>query len=180
MKPEFSRIFDTNDLKEGSSEFKLIANEAERVAISKRFGLLEMGNLSADIRITKGVDPSLPLLMEAQVSGQYLQECVVSLEAVRSICDEFVSCSLAYRNECQVSPLEVEINLDDDDPPEQLIDGKFDAGELIAEYFGLNVDPFPRAAGAKFESSSISVGESGSINNPFAVLKKFQDKSSPV
>ena len=180
MKPEFSRVFDTNELKEGVSEFKLIANEDERVALSNRFGLIELGHLSADMRITKGVDPSLPLLMEAQISGTYLQECVVSLEPVRSICDEFVSCTFANGNECQVSPVEIEVKLDDDDPPEQLIDGKFDAGELIAEYFGLNVAPFPRLAGAKFESSSISVDEAGNINNPFNVLKKNQDKSSPV
>ena len=45
---------------------------------------------------------------------------------------------------------ELEIDPLADDPPDPIIDGRIDIGELVAEELALAIDPFPRLPGAEF------------------------------
>ena len=79
MTQEFSRLYSPEDLEEGTTQLQLVANDMERAALAKRFGLLELGHLSASVTLIKEPDPAQPILMSAQILGTVVQECVVSL-----------------------------------------------------------------------------------------------------
>ena len=174
--PEFSRLYAPEDLEEGVSQVQLVANEAERAALAKRFGLLELGHLTATVTLTRETDPAQPIRMAAQIQGNVVQECVVSLAPIASVINEQFTCAFASSDAPQPYEFEIDIDPDGEDPPEPIKDGRFDAGELIAEYFGLYLDPFPRAEGAKFDSSTISSDEEEAADNPFSVLKKLHER----
>jgi hypothetical protein len=40
--------------------------------------------------------------------------------------------------------------LDESEDPEPVIDGKIDAGELVAQYLSLAIDPYPRLEGEEY------------------------------
>ena len=157
--PEFSRVYVYEDLEEGVYQVQLVANDTERAALAKRFGLLELSHLSANITLTKEPDPSQPIKMSAHIRGNVVQECVVSLAPVASVIEEQVTCAFAPNDDTQQDKMEIDIDPNVEDPPEPVIDGRFDAGELIAEHFGLHLEPFPRAEGAEFDPSTISSDE---------------------
>ena len=113
--------------------------------------------------------------MSAKIQGNVVQECVVSLAPIVSVIEEQFNCTFAPIDETKLDKLEIDIDLDGEDPPEPIIDGRFDAGELIAEYFGLHLEPFPRAEGAEFDTSTLSPDQEEPENNPFSVLKKLHE-----
>ncbi|MDP7426292.1 MAG: DUF177 domain-containing protein, partial [Rhodospirillales bacterium] len=64
-----------------------------------------------------------------------------------------------------------------EDPPEPIINGAFDAGIMLTEQFGLELEPFPRSANADFNELKLAAGdklETAESDNPFAVLKKLK------
>lgn len=174
--PEFSRLYTPEDLEEGVSQYQLIANDTERAALATRFGLLELSYLSANVTLTKELDPAQPIRMTARIRGNLVQECVVSLTPISSVIDEQFTCAFSSTVASQPNELEINIEPDGEDPPEPIIDGHFDAGELIAEHFGLHLDPFPRAEGAEFDPSTILLNEEEEADNPFSVLKNLHER----
>ena len=60
----------------------------------------------------------------------------------------------------------------DEEPPEQLIDGKLDLGALASEFLLLAIDPYPRKPGAEF--SPPKVEDEG--DHPFAALAALKKR----
>ena len=173
---EFSRLYSPEDLKEGITQLQLVANDMERDALAKRFGLLALGHLSADVTLIREPDPAQPIIMSAQIRGMVVQECVVSLVPISSDINEQIDCAFAPNDETKSNKLEIDIEPDGEDPPEPIIDGHFDVGGLIAEHLGLCIEAFPRAEGAEFNASSMPSGKDGAEENPFSVLKKLHER----
>ena len=173
---EFSRLCSPEDLEEGTTQLQLVANDMERAALAKRFGLLELGHLSASVTLIKEPDPTQPILMSAQIRGTVVQECVVSLVHISSAIDEQINCAFAPDDAPKSDNLEVDIDPDGEDPPEPIVDGHFDVGGLIAEYFGLYIEAFPRVEGAEFVASTISSDKDEAEENPFSILKKLHER----
>ena len=71
----------------------------------------------------------------------------------------------------------IDFDLMTEDPPELIVDGQFDAGIILTEQLGLELDPFPRSPGARFDNlrdiNSANRPDRYS-NNPFAILKKLK------
>ncbi len=173
--PEFSRLYAPEDLEEGITTVQLVATDTERTALAKRFGLMELRHLSANVTLSREPDPTRPILMSAQIRGTVVQECVVSLVPISSVIDERFNCEFAPSDAPKPDKLEIDIDPDGEDPPEPIINGLFDAGELIAEHFGLYLEAFPRAEGAKFDPSTISSDKDEAEENPFSILKKLHE-----
>ena len=66
---EFSRLYSPEDLEEGTTQLQLVANDMERAALAKRFGLLELGHLSADVTLIREPDPAQPIMNVSSNSG---------------------------------------------------------------------------------------------------------------
>jgi uncharacterized metal-binding protein YceD (DUF177 family) len=71
---------------------------------------------------------------------------------------------------------EILIDADEVDPPELLVGGKVEIGDLIAENLSLALDPYPRHESAEMEKTR--AGDDGETddkrNNPFAVLASLK------
>src|SRR5258708_28027390 len=91
--PEFSRPADVDRLPSGAGVSDLAATPAERAALARRFDLLALARLEAQVRLTRLAGGLLRL--SAALSADLVQACVVTLEPVPGrIDDQF---TLLYR-----------------------------------------------------------------------------------
>ncbi|MBG0810960.1 DUF177 domain-containing protein [Methylosinus sp. H3A] len=68
----------------------------------------------------------------------------------------------------------------DDDAPDPLVDGRIDLGAIVAEFFALALDPYPRKPGARFAPPGEAAAEEEerppAKASPFARLRDALDK----
>jgi uncharacterized metal-binding protein YceD (DUF177 family) len=161
---EFSRPVEISRLSEGGTEMAIAATPAECAALARRFSLLALDRLEAALRL-EWVAGRL-LRLEATLSAEVVQACVVTLEPVRSgIEDRFV---LLYGPAAETSDVMLR---EDEEVVEPIVDGRVDLGEAVAQQLSLAIDPFPRAPGAPAPAAP---GEG--MTSPFAALAKWRKK----
>lgn len=176
-KPEFSRAIDTNALGNVDFSFETTADAEERAALAKRFGLLDLSELTVHAVISpkrKG---------EIRVKGTFEatleQTCVVSLQPVGKHIEAAFERIYAEHGENWLGD-EAEPGEDGQgmsaEPPEPMGDGFFDLGEAVAEQLSLEIDPFPRRPGVQFEGCEDDDEKNGIQDNPFAVLGELKNK----
>lgn len=156
MQNEFPRPIAASRLT-GPEDHRIEATEAERAALSRRFGLLALDRFVAEVRLEpfgRGVR------LEATLDADVVQECVVSLEPVASRVRERFT--LVY-GEAPANPEE------DDTVVEPLEGDTIDIGEAVAQQLSLALDPYPRAPGAALDPRW--AGE-GTVESPFSALAK--------
>ena len=144
--PEFSRPVELARLGGREALYPITATPPERAALARRFDLLSLDRLEAEIRLER-----LPRGM-VRVSGRLLAElvqaCVVSLEPVASrLAEEF---TMLYGPGDPGESLVIDYESDLVEP----LDGSaIDIGEAVAQQLALALDPYPRADGASLGSS---------------------------
>ncbi len=62
--------------------------------------------------------------------------------------------------------IDLEIQLNEDDPPEPIVDGVLDLGAITCEFLALAIDPYPRKPGAVLAAPADAVA----TTSPFAAL----------
>ncbi len=160
--PELTRPVDISRLP-GERVYDLAATPVECAALARRFDLLALDRLEAQVRLTPLAGGLLRL--SASLSAEVVQGCVVTLEPVRSrIDDEF---SVLYRAGAEAGETSVVLS-GADEVVEPLPGDTLDIGEAVAQQLSLALDPYPRAPGAAAASS----GEA--LASPFAVLAKWK------
>jgi len=178
--PEFIREVEVASLKGQKTDLAISATAEEETALAKRFGVDGISNLKAQVTLTPFASGN-KIALKAQFSADIAQTCVVTLEPLTNRIEgefftEFVQ--RAFSGDAD----EIDFAIDDDDPPEPIVEGRIEFGELIAQNLGLLIDPFPRAPGAVFGALSIGEdepeGDSQMLRdgrpNPFAVLEKLK------
>jgi uncharacterized metal-binding protein YceD (DUF177 family) len=165
-RPEFSRIVPLAQL--GTEPFRqeIAATEAERDALARRFGLLALDRLTAEVDLVRqGQDT---ILLRAAFEAAFVQECVVTLDPV----DSAMAASFALR----YGPPEHESadGVDDEVGFEPLVNDFIDIGEAIAQEFSLALPSFPRSPGAVLE-----IEEEPADAGPFAALSRLADREKP-
>ena len=155
--PEFSRPVTLPRL--GHVErVRIAADEGERAALARRFGLLAIERFEGDVVLTRLKEGAR---LEASIDADVVQECVVTLEPVRNrVADEF---SLLYG---AAAPAE-----EDDVVVEPLEGDAVDVGEAAAQQLSLALDPYPRAPGAALEKESVDAPRT---DHPFAALARLK------
>ena len=159
---EFSRLVPLTRLGVEPFRQEIAADEAERAALARRFGLVSLDRLSATVELRR--EPRGTVLLTAEFAAEFAQQCVVSLEPVPGS----VAASFALR----YGPAEAEPTADDDEEPafEPLTSEAIDIGEAVAQEFSLSLPPFPRAPGAVVEGG---VGTDEPAEGPFAALERL-------
>lgn len=66
--------------------------------------------------------------------------------------------------------IDVEVRLNEDDPPEPIIDGVIDLGGVTLEFLALALDPYPRKPGVQFDA----LAADDASESPFAALAKLK------
>jgi uncharacterized metal-binding protein YceD (DUF177 family) len=170
MTPEFSRPVDPETISESLRHLEIGADEAERAALARRFGLERIDRLGARLRLQRRAGI---VHADGHVEAAVVQACVVTGDPLPASID--APFSVRYVPDA-FAPSEEELELSAEDCDTLPIEnGAIDLGELAAETLVLALDPFPRSEGA-----DSALRDSGLLDeaepSPFAALKVLKDR----
>jgi uncharacterized metal-binding protein YceD (DUF177 family) len=169
--PEFSRLVRLDTLGEGERRMRIDADESERAALARRFGLVAIGRLAADFTLKRRGEE---VAMAGALSAAVTQSCVATGVPLAAALDE--PFELLFRPQPQAVGGEEEVELADSEMDVVFYDAAaVDVGEAVAETLLLNLDPYPRAPGAEEALRAAGV-KSEEEAGPFAALAGLKDK----
>ncbi len=158
-RPELSRRIELKRLGTHEALHRVEASAAEREALARRFDLLSLERLEAEIRLKRVVGGMVRLT--GHFVAQVVQACVISLEPVASTLEQ--NFSLLYGPSEPGTAVMVDLETDDAEP----FDGDaIDIGEAVAQHLALSLDPYPRAPGATLDWEGDSADPSGKSGMP--------------
>ena len=169
--PELSRMIRHKPLPGGTLE--VVASEAERMVLARRFGITAVGQLVARIDLAEdGKAVSATGTLEADL----VQPCAISGEDFPVSVREAIALRFVPSGGTPAEP-DIEIELADDDLDEIEYEGEmFDLGEAIAQSLALAIDPYaegPNADAARKAAGIISDdAPRGALADALAALKK--------
>ena len=150
-----------------AAQLKLIADEADIVSVERFVAELEFRRWQR-----KGVS------VTGHVSADITQECVVTLEPVKSTIREEIDRTFLPEGSKLLKPKlddegELVLDVEGRDEPEMFGGVTLDAFAIALEHFILGIDPFPRKEGAEFGEmiSGEEVSKEDAKESPFAALK---------
>lgn len=168
---EFSRTIAIDIIGETPRTVSIEADEAERAALARRFGLRSIGRLKADAKIA--LRAGAPVA-EGRIVADVVQNCVVTDDPLPATIDESFTIRFVPEASAQDVADEVELSADECDTV-FYAGGAIDLGETAAETMALALDPFPRgpnADAALRDAGVIGEHEAG----PFGALKALKDR----
>jgi uncharacterized metal-binding protein YceD (DUF177 family) len=158
--PEFSRLLPLGLVGPEGRRETLEADEAERAALARRFGIPAVESLRAELLLRPETEGAVRA--EGRFDASVVQSCVVTLEPVAQRVEEAVDLRLL--------PAGREPQDEAGEPDEIATErGVADLGEAVAEQLALALDPYPRAPGAVLPAEANDPGE-----HPFAALAKLR------
>lgn len=135
---EFPRPERIDTIGEGARSVAIEADEAERAALARRFGLIAVDRLAARFTLRR---EAAGIAATGHVEAAVTQACSVTGDPVPAIVDEPVSLRFVAPGGGEE---EVELGADQIDTVE-IEGGAVDLGEAAAETMALALDPFPRS-----------------------------------
>jgi len=164
MTDRFAHHLRLDQIRDGE-RLDLMADEDERRSIAERLALTALDRLEADVALSR----TGPLVRaEGRIVATLEQSCVVTSDPVASHVDEPFALLLMPAPENAGADEEVELGEEDCDVV--FYDGGLiDLGTAIADTLALNIDPYPRSAGADaaLKEAGVLTEEQAS---PFAAL----------
>lgn len=143
-RPEFSRIVRLDQAHGNASGTTLVADEGERAALVRRFGLSSLDRLEADYRLVEENDV---LVARGQLRATLAQPCVATGEPVPETID--TPFAIRFLQEADSESEAEETELDEEDCDTMFFSGEaIDIGEAVAQTLSLSLAPYPRAADA--------------------------------
>ena len=158
--PEFSRPLPLGLVGPDGRREVLEADDAERAALARRFGIPAVESLRAELLLRPETDGAVRA--EGRLDAAVVQLCVVTLEPVAQRVEEEVALRLLPAGR---EPQD-EAGEADEIPTRN---GVADLGEAVAEQLSLALDPYPRAPGAVLPAEASEPGE-----HPMAALAKLR------
>lgn len=152
----------------GPVQRTLVADEAVRRRLAKAFDLSSLDRLEADVTVGPWLDGAE---VESRWRADLVQTCGITLEPVPSRLEGRFTVRVvpAGSAAAPTQASEVEMQLQDDDPPDVLESDRIDIGHYVVEHLALDIDPFPRAPDAEFTQP-----EPEEPPSPFAVLSRLK------
>ncbi|MBS7699483.1 MULTISPECIES: DUF177 domain-containing protein [unclassified Chelatococcus] len=188
-------------------EVERSATAGELVTLAESFGLPAIHRLDANFRLS-GTPKRVKV--RGEVRARIEQICVVTLEPFASDVVEPIEVDFSAeapqrafddrrldeweaetgrsrggRKGGEPEGRSAEMRLSDADPPDEIVDGAIDLGQLAAEFLALGIDPYPRKPGAVFQSggedgeaapSKEEPSEQVDKPSPFAALSRLRTK----
>ena len=162
-KPEFSRRVPLARIGPEPFRQEIEASEAECAALARRFDLVAIDRLTAEVELLRqGLER---IRLRATFAAEFVQNCVVTLDPVAGRVSERFA--LIY------GPPELENSgvggIEDEAAFEPLAGDAIDIGEAVAQEFALALPPFPRSAAADEATALPAADDPG----PFAGLARL-------
>jgi uncharacterized metal-binding protein YceD (DUF177 family) len=175
MQPEFSFPVEVQSLPPSGRVYTITADADARARVAVRLGLRALDKLTAQLEI---LPHSTGATVTGYVEADVVQNCVVTLGPVPAHLREDVAIKFVAPQDIKRRPdddEEEEIIDIDEEPPEVILDGRIDLGEVAVSQVALGLDPYPRAPGASFDPAKWGVeGEKALPASPFAALAKLK------
>ena len=169
MTPEtvgpLSRLIDVMKIPPRGQDVHVEATAEECEALARDFGLPAIRSLSGDCHLkpsAKGIN------VTGVVKASITQICVTTLEPFDSAVEEEVEVDFA---ESSGMPAEPPTDINEYEPPDEIVNGQIDLGALTAEFLALGLDPYPRKPGVDFDYRD----PSDEKDSPFAALNKLRE-----
>lgn len=142
------------------------ANDAERAALARRFGLDAVHSLRAELTLDQQGDQ---IEARGRLRAAFDQRCAIADEPFANALDEAIAFrfvpSLTAHDE------EDEIEFAEDAPDEiEYTGAAFDLGEAVAQSFGLALDPYAEGPNADRVRRDAGLADEASASGPFAAL----------
>jgi len=169
--PEFSRPVSIDTISEAGKAMTVEADEAERTALARRFGLASIGLLEAKVAVSRRNGAPFA---EGNVVAELTQNCVVTGDPLPVRVEEPFAIRFLPEESVEADTDEIELQAEEIDTV-FYEGGSIDVGEAVAETMALSLDPFPRgprADEALREAGVIGEEEAG----PFSALKALKDR----
>jgi uncharacterized metal-binding protein YceD (DUF177 family) len=167
---ELSRMVDTSHWQGQALKIRVEAAESERRRLAARFDLQDIVSLQGEASLER-MDDDDRFRLRGRLVADVVQSCVVTLEPIRAQVNE--SFERRFSADADIAA-DGFVDLEGDDPPDPLIGGKIDVGEVLAEELGLALDPYPRLPGASLDTAM--AGEP--LPGPFERLRKLRAETA--
>jgi uncharacterized metal-binding protein YceD (DUF177 family) len=165
-----------DEIKLRGSRISINAETTELAGIARMLDLPSVETLEARYLLTRSGER---VKLEGEVSATLHQNCIVTLEAFPVTLS--VPLKLDFAPEAPENPrrkgadeddgkIDVEVRLNEDDPPELITDGVIDLGAVTLEFLALALDPYPRKPGAAFAEPA----PEAKPESPFAALARLK------
>jgi len=182
---EFSRPIDVTTIGKNGRHFDFQATESEKSALARRYDILDIQKLTAKSVIKPAKKGQYNL--QASYCVNLKQACSLSLETVEDEISGKFTVTLQHppresNKQSQNEDVEIAFDLDEGDI-EYLNSNQVDAGELIAQYISLEINPYPRKPGAIGKVGGQKIIQEEDVDmvqkkkNPFAVLESLKHKT---
>lgn len=166
--PEFSRIVELDRMGDGTRRIEATAEE--RAALARRFALVSIARLEADLTLEADGDA---VNARGTMVARFVQSCAVSGDDLPVSLTEPLS--LRFVRPAAYSPDE-EIELSPEDCDDIEYEGsQFDLGEAVAQSLGLAIDPFATGPNADEVRKRVGLLDEQS-SGPFAALAGLRKK----
>jgi uncharacterized metal-binding protein YceD (DUF177 family) len=171
---EFSRRVRVDTLGDDELVRRIEATAKERKALAARFDLLSLDRLEATLHLRRPAGRSL-IRVAGRFEAEVTQACMVTLEPVAGHLESgFLRCYGSAAG--QAAEREIQVDIGEDEQPEPVPPGGIDLGEIVAEQLALNLDPYPRAEGARLEQAEWGGAPGGERRSPFAALDSLKER----
>ncbi len=191
VEQEWSYFVDADKVETRPQILDISPTKGSFPALCNRLNLHSIDAINTKIRLQRNsVNKSIHV--NGKISADISQKCVITTDSVvEHIETEFnawfsepnqtVSFAKAKRERLSPKEQNEQPILEENDDPEEVINGKIDLGELVAQYLSLALDPYPRKEGACFDEVEKPLkdsAEEGVFDNPFAALKNWKHKET--
>ena len=174
--PEFSYVIEVQTLTPSGRVYTITADADARARVAERLGLQSLDKLAAQLEV---IPHGTGAAVTGHVDADVVQRCVVTLGPVPAHIHELIETKFVAPQELKKPAVDEDEEEDlleaEEEPPEPLVDGRIDLGELAVSQVALGLDPYPRAPGAAFDPAQWGVGaEKTRSDSPFAALAKLK------
>ncbi len=164
--PMFSRKVPAASLPRGGQGFHIAAKGDALAAVAADLDAPRVDRLEADLMLRPASGGRL--LVEGSATATVWRTCVVTLDDFPEDVATAISATFVEPERLpKPTGREIERSLDDEDPPEPLVDGAVDIHALVVEFVALALEPYPRKPGAVLPEDA--AGDAGP-ESPFAAL----------
>ena len=182
---EWSYAFSAEEVDRKPVHVDIEAPESAFSALCSRLGIVSIESLKANLTLVRN-DVNKVVNIHGRILADVHQKCVVTAEAVEEHVDDTfeawfaepnnaVSFTKAKRERTAKPANNEHPMLEEEEDPEEIIDGKIDLGELVIQYLSLSLNPYPKKEGAEYENKEASLDHDQDVySNPFAALKEWK------
>lgn len=149
--------------------------EAERAALALADGLVGLPRLEGRFEL-KHDRMRQGIAVTGEVAATLVQTCTVSLDPFESDIVEPVDLIFVTAGQYEAWNAQhakaSDPEHDAEDPPDLIVDGRIDLGQVTAEFLALGIDPYPRKPGVAYEADETAERDP----SPFAVLAQLKQE----